>query len=329
MKEIKLNIVEGNAFIVKGDVLVLKYAQALYGLDEDVVGELMDFEPDIASRLPAPSEYYFTDSNQVTNAKKLLFVGAPVLRNFRYREIREFSRKALSFLAVEAPDAKKILMTIHGANYGLDEIEAFESLLAGLVDSINENDYPASLQEIIFVEHSLGRAERLGAFLENIFPTRSILTRPTGGIEKLKEETTEILRSAGYASESKKKIFVAMPFADEFEDVFFFGIQGAVKNAGFLCERADSESFTGDIMDWVKTRIENSVLTIADLTGANPNVYLEVGYAWGKGKDTILLVRDSDELKFDVQGQRCLVYKNIKGLMEKLENELKNLKNNG
>lgn len=81
-------------------------------------------------------------------------------------------------------------------------------------------------------------------------------------------------------------------------------------------------------MDWVKTRIENSVLTIADLTGANPNVYLEVGYAWGKGKNTILLIKDSDELKFNVQGQRCLEYKSIKDLMEKLEKELKDLNNN-
>jgi hypothetical protein len=46
----------------------------------------------------------------------------------------------------------------------------------------------------------------------------------------------------------------------------------------------------------------------ADLSDANPNVYLEVGYAWGRGRPTLLVVRDSSHLKFDVQGQRCLIY---------------------
>ena len=140
MKEIKLNVVRGDAFNVKGDVLILKYAQAPYGLDEAIARELMKFDPNIISKLPSPSEYYFTDSHQVTQAEKLIFVGTPALRNFRYREIREFSREALSLLSIKAPDASKILMTIHGPNYGLDEIEAFESLLAGLVDSIRRHE---------------------------------------------------------------------------------------------------------------------------------------------------------------------------------------------
>jgi hypothetical protein len=30
-----------------------------------------------------------------------------------------------------------------------------------------------------------------------------------------------------------------MPFAPEYDDLFHYGIQGAVHAAGFLCERAD------------------------------------------------------------------------------------------
>jgi hypothetical protein len=33
-------------------------------------------------------------------------------------------------------------------------------------------------------------------------------------------------------------------------------------------------------MEWVKQRIRGASLVIADLTTANLNVYLEVGYAW-------------------------------------------------
>ena len=76
-------------------------------------------------------------------------------------------------------------------------------------------------------------------------------------------------------------------------------------------------------MAWVRDRIASSKLLVADLTGANPNVYLEVGYAWGCKIPTVLLVKDSAELKFDVAGHRCLVYKSIAQLEESLKRELK------
>jgi hypothetical protein len=95
-----------------------------------------------------------------------------------------------------------------------------------------------------------------------------------------------------------------------------------VNAAGFLCERVDMATFTGDILTRIKSRIETAALIVADLTGANPNVYLEVGYAWGKDRPTLLLTKKSDELKFDVRGQRCLVYKNIADLAKKLEADL-------
>ena len=113
-----------------------------------------------------------------------------------------------------------------------------------------------------------------------------------------------------------------MPFADEMSDLFHYGIQGAVNGAGLLAERADLATFTGDVMEWVRARISNAKLVIADLTSSNPNVFLEVGYAWGKGIPTVLIARNTEVLKFDVRGQRCILYSSIKDLEEKLEREL-------
>jgi hypothetical protein len=113
-----------------------------------------------------------------------------------------------------------------------------------------------------------------------------------------------------------------MPFADEMSDVFHYGIQNAANAAGLLAERADLASFTGDIMDWVRSRISNASLMIADLTTTNANVFLEVGYAWGRGVPTVLVVREGTKLPFNTLGQRCLVYTSIKDLEQKLANEL-------
>ena len=88
----------------------------------------------------------------------------------------------------------------------------------------------------------------------------------------------------------------------ELEDVYHYGIQGPVKAAGLLCERVDQAVFEGAIIQRIKERIDTAKVVIADLSMANPNVYLEVGYAWGRGRHTILLVRDIKELKFDVAG---------------------------
>jgi hypothetical protein len=125
--------------------------------------------------------------------------------------------------------------------------------------------------------------------------------------------------------ENKPRIAVAMPFAPEMLDVFYYGISEPVRRMGYICERIDQEAFTGDIMDRVKMRIEMAEIVIADLTGANPNVYLEVGYSWGKGRPTVLIANQKDELKFDVRGQRCLKYGSIRELETILTKELKDL----
>lgn len=325
MTGIKVSVLHGDAFQVKADTLVLKYAQATYGLDRDIEREFARLDNPITDKLPKVGGYYFTDSLKITSTKSIIFIGVTILRLFGYKEIREFGRKALVSLASSDPTIKTVLMTIHGPGYGLDEIEAFESQVAGVVDGITSGDIPDNLSEIIFVERSQGRATRLQGVLDNLFPNSQIPTQKSGGVGQLTGASVETLRVAGYSSDSKKRIFVAMPFASEFDDCFHYGIQGAVNSCGYLCERADLQSFTGDVMDFVKQRIATSVFVIADLTTANPNVYLEIGYAWGLNKKTVLLIKDTKELKFDTRGQRCLPYTSIKDLETKLKTELENL----
>lgn len=290
-------------------------------MDREVISRYEIFDTEFRSRLPKIWGYYFVESKSITKTKNFIFIGVPPLRQFGYKEIREFGRKSLVSLASSNPNIESIMFTIHGPGYGLDEVEAFESHIAGLVDSISAGDYPDRLKEIIFIERSSGRANRLQKYLIALFPNGEV---PTSN-KKIIESSLEIFRSAGYESESKKRVFVAMPFSPEFDDYFHYGIQGAVKACGYLCERADKQSYTGEVMEWVKTRIKSAYLIIADLTTANPNVYLEVGYAWGVSKQTVLLIRDTKDLKFDTRGHRCLPYSSIQELETKLKMELENL----
>ena len=119
---------------------------------------------------------------------------------------------------------------------------------------------------------------------------------------------------------------VAMPFAAEFEDIFHYGLQTPIHSAGLLCERVDAAVFEGLIIQRILARIASARVVVAELTGANPNVYLEVGYAWALKVPTILVAKSPDELRFDVKGHRCLMYGGSIRELEKLVSaELKSL----
>ncbi len=72
------------------------------------------------------------------------------------------------------------------------------------------------------------------------------------------------------------------------------------------------------MLDRIKKRIATATVVVEDMTGANCNVYLEVGYAWGKGVPTLLVAREGQELKFDVRSHRCIYYSNISHLRRQL-----------
>ncbi|MGH6847736.1 MAG: hypothetical protein ACREC0_09920 [Methylocella sp.] len=326
-RSLHILVATGDALEFKADVLALKYAQSLHGVDLAVFERLMEYG--LQTGLPKLAEFTFRDTEGSIGAKNVLFVGVKSVREFGYREIREFARKALAFLAGEAPDVVHMALTIHGPGYGLDEIEAFESELAGIVDAVTSGEFPQALRSITFIERNVGRARRMSAALKKLLPDGSLPVDGRGSISVLEEQVQNTLRTAGYLSTSKPHVFVAMPFAEEMDDVFHYGIQGAVNAAGLLCERADLSTFTGDVMDWVKRRISSAKLVVADLSSANPNVYLEVGYAWGCRIPTVLLARDTNDLKFDVKSQRCILYKSIKSLEESLRGELLGLSKSG
>lgn len=314
---ISIDVVEADALDFSADVLAIKYAQQHYGVDRAVAERLGQEYLNLTEALPKVRGFRYLQSRQLIAASNVLFVGVKPLREFGYSDIREFGRKVLESLAGEAPQTVHLALTLHGAGYGLDEKEAFESEIAGLMDAIISGDFPPSLTRISIVERNPGRAGRLQQLLAQLIVGGRISLDA-----KIGKSVDESLRSAGYSSASKPYVFVAMPFADSMDDVFHYGIQNAVNGAGYLCERADQSSFTGDVLDWVKQRIASATLVVADLSTANPNVYLEVGYAWGCKKPTILTVRQTEDLKFDVRGQRCLVYKSIKALEDMLRNEL-------
>jgi len=147
--------------------------------------------------------------------------------------------------------------------------------------------------------------------------------------EPMRELKDAIRREDETRPKLRRHVFVAMPFAIEMEDVYYYGIERAIDANGFDSMRVDKSAFTGDILETIKSAIQNAAAAVVELTGSNPNVHLELGYAWGKSIPTILLIKEGGDLCFDVRGQKCLTYRTIQDLERSLTKELRQLKEKG
>lgn len=105
--------------------------------------------------------------------------------------------------------------------------------------------------------------------------------------------------------------FVLMPFSSEFDDIYRLGIKETVEAAGMVAERVDEQIFHSEkILERIYNQIDLADFIIADMTGRNPNVFYEVGYAHAKSKTCILLTSSADDIPFDLKHHRHIVYGN-------------------
>ncbi len=327
VRGVEIDVEEGDVVTFEADVLVLKHAQAFFGADLAVARKLLSAGFELTDLAPPPGESALVEAPGVTGADGVLFVGVEELYDFRYREIRAFSRRALQALGSRRPRSSHVALTIHGPGYGLDEVEAFEAEIAGVIDAVTKGEHPRQLRRITIVDRDARRVARLRDVLPRLLPRGFIAEADLSGyLADLDASASEQFRSVGLESEGKPSIFVAMPFDDDWLDVWDLAIEPAAHAAGFLCGRADSRAFTGDILEWMKARIRSSALLLAEVSTANPNVFLEVGYAWGCGVPTVLAVRESAEIPFDIRGQRCVRYPRMAELKKRLILELEELR---
>jgi hypothetical protein len=305
---------------VASDLLLLKYARHFYGADEAVAARLTEHgvchESDIA---PANGAHLLLETGGAIAATRTLFLGTPGLRHFRYQEMTQFARRAIKIIAENRLPVCTLTTTIHGAGYGLDAGEALRALIFGFQQGLATSPLP-HLEKIIFVERNTRRCELLQSLLQGV----EIVSAPHAGVPgqptSLPATATLNVGTAPAAEPVKRKsVFVAMPFTEDFEDIYQFGIYSTIRRCGYLCEKVDESVFAGSIVDRIMDGIRNAEFVVADLSLEKPNVYLEVGYAWGMNKRVILVAREGQRLHFDLSHHKCLFYKTIGKLAECLE----------
>ena len=123
----------------------------------------------------------------------------------------------------------------------------------------------------------------------------------------------------------KKFVFVLMPFDSVFNDIYKLGIKNTCEELDMYCERVDEQHYEGNMLERIYNQINKADYLIADLTGQNPNVYYELGYAHALSKKVVLITQNADEIPFDMKQYRHFIYSanQIALLKDELKNRFK------
>jgi hypothetical protein len=281
------------------------------------------------SPVPAARESKLVEPLRRCGFGKVLIVAAEDRSDVTYSTLRSFGVDVARGLAMHQPMARSVSMILHGPGYGLDVDDAFTQLMQGLIEGLSkERSTLTRLEHVYVMERATSRANRLTTLAAKLWgpPTvkrpvlkeTDIVHRPT------LRDRDEIPRTVAPVAPSRV-VFVAMPFADDFMDTFEIGIYEPIKNLNIKCERSDSTAFAGDIVQRIRERIELASLIVAEVTTPNPNVYLEIGYAWGKNKPVLLVCRDTAEVNFDIRNHNCIKYKSLVDLRKKITDQVRQL----
>jgi hypothetical protein len=123
----------------------------------------------------------------------------------------------------------------------------------------------------------------------------------------------EMLRYAGAPRPPVYQLFVIMPFSEPWSAGIYDFIKRAVARLDISVERihlyrADDIVFPGQISFQIREAIESADVVIADITGVNPNVMWELGYADGNNKHVVILHQTPSASPFDLADRRQVAY---------------------
>ena len=320
MSNVELNVVRADVTEVDADMLLLKYARRFYGADESVAFQLIKAGVTSESEIdPAINEAVTFDTAGEIAPRRVMFLGTARLGKFRYKQMREYACRAVELIDQEQTNIETLAVTVHGAGYGLDIEESLHALIFGFQQALARGLAPA-LKSLTIVERNGRRFDIIRRALAGI----DQLGRPANESET-KRKKSKPVAAAPVSAARKKLVFVAMPFSQEFEDVYQFGIYDVVRRCGFVCERVDESYYAGNMVERIKEGITSADFVIADLTTERPNVYLEVGYAWGLETPVVLIAREGQNLHFDLAQHKCIFYPTIVRLADDLEKTIRNL----
>jgi len=136
------------------------------------------------------------------------------------------------------------------------------------------------------------------------------------------EHATDVIALAEKVAHSRS-VLVIMSYADREDlEVAYETFEDVTEPLGYKCERVTEENAPGRILPEILERIRRAGFVIVDLTDLRPNVFYELGYADGLGKQVIVTAMEGTELPFDVKDIPVIFWTGRPSLRKGLEKRI-------
>ena len=115
-------------------------------------------------------------------------------------------------------------------------------------------------------------------------------------------------------------VFVIMSFAEtgQYKDLYA-SIKRVCEKYEYDAQRVDESNLLKRIIPEIMRQVRQSAFVVADVTEAKPNVFYELGFSDGLGKEVILTAKAGTELPFDIQDVPVIFWESFVDFEEELE----------
>lgn len=121
----------------------------------------------------------------------------------------------------------------------------------------------------------------------------------------------------------KFPVFVGHVFKKEQLDDLRDSLESALKELDFVqLVYADTARYHGALFPKISQLIDTSMFCIFDVSEQNTNVFLEFGYAMGRGKLCVPIIRSGATVPSDIAGFERLVYSSYKELSQEISSKI-------
>jgi hypothetical protein len=117
-------------------------------------------------------------------------------------------------------------------------------------------------------------------------------------------------------------VFTVMPFTSDFRDVFA-SYEDVCSEFGFKAVRSDEVETNERIVQRIIDGIRSSAFVIADVSEIKPNVFYELGFAQGFGKQVVVTARKGTRLPFDISDVPVILWDGQENLKEQLRKRIR------
>ena len=139
----------------------------------------------------------------------------------------------------------------------------------------------------------------------------------TGGAFWISRATSRVETASKYEGPQTANVaFIMMSISNSdptLEDSLN-AIKRATAQHGIEAVRVDEIEHSKKITDVILEKLRGSRFLICDISTERPNVYYELGFAHGIGKEVILVAREGTTLHFDIKDYNVIFYKSYSEL---------------